>query len=729
MKTARKKAVEVAKTDTRLFSCGGSVVVEGGLTRVLIHGTLIGCFGPKSIGSRNAILMGLAAGAKMHLGQLAKAFGISRDGLRKLRLVYERDGLVPLLGRKPRRLKFSLSVRQQIENLFDNGASVSEAHAKVGKKHGLGRGTVGRIRLAWWTRQQSALLAQSPAAIAPEEPSVPNLETAPAKGRDNVESILTTDDSVDVDVDVAFPVEPDEKVGNQGPSNESSVQHVGSWLLVAMVNKLGLHQQAQSMAQGLPKNSALRVALDAVIIALAVGQGCVEGVRRLATATAASLMLASHMPSQTWTRRVLGQFSMESRGLALHLAMAQKYVETARDEASEAGPVFYIDNHLRPYTGQETIRRGWRMQDKRVQPGTTDYYVHDEDGHPVGRLPVPAHDSLTKWLSPLAKVLRHALEDATILLAFDRAGAFPKQMAQLRNDGFEFVTYERKPYPQLPASEFTKKFTIGEEQMTWCESRTNLGAGHGRVRRISLRMPDGYQVNLLAISKRPAKALAEIMAHRWRQENGFKHGVERWGINQLDGRTVVPYSPDTVIPNPARRRLDGALRIAKIREGLARTNLSRLKKDDKRRAKLQSEIAEAMATQDELQKLRPSTPLHDELQNTELADKLVHHTYEYKMTIDTIRIACANAEATLASELALHLPRASEAKKTLANLFAAPGNIRVDDKHINVCLQPAGTGREQAAYASALAVINSWSLWMPGDQKRRQLHFSISRIL
>jgi hypothetical protein len=30
------------------------------------------------------------------------------------------------------------------------------------------------------------------------------------------------------------------------------------------------------------------------------------------------------------------------------------------------------------------------------------------------------------------------------------------------------------------------------------------------------------------------------MRGRWRQENGFKHGVERWGINQLDRRSTEP---------------------------------------------------------------------------------------------------------------------------------------------------------------------------------------------
>ena len=87
------------------------------------------------------------------------------------------------------------------------------------------------------------------------------------------------------------------------------------------------------------------------------------------------------------------------------------------------------------------------MQDKRVMPGVTDYYVNDQDGRPVLRVDVPSHDSLTDWLSPISNFLREALgPEVTVLLAFDRAGAFPEQMAELRNDGFEFVTYVRLPH-------------------------------------------------------------------------------------------------------------------------------------------------------------------------------------------------------------------------------------------------------------------------------------------
>ena len=137
---------------------------------------------------------------------------------------------------------------------------------------------------------------------------------------------------------------------------------------------------------------------------------------------------------------------------------------------------------MRPYTGQQVIRHGWRMQDKRVRPGMSDYYVHDEDGRPVMRMASPSHDSLTVWLSPIARLLRHALgPEETILLAFDRAGAFPKQMAALREDGFEFVTYERRPYRTLPDAAFTEEVTLDGEKYRFCDTRKNLGKGRGRV--------------------------------------------------------------------------------------------------------------------------------------------------------------------------------------------------------------------------------------------------------
>ena len=217
-----------------------------------------------------------------------------------------------------------------------------------------------------------------------------------------------------------------------------------------------------------------------------------------------------------------------------------------------------------------------------------------------------------------------------------------------------------------------------------------------------------------------------MMRGRWKQENGFKHAAERWGINQLDGRKVVSYAPDTVIPNPARRRLDRALAIARASEGDARNQLARLAKKDAQRAEAEKSLEHALVEQKKLLALRPSLPKHAPIAETELADELVHHPTEYKMTLDTIRIACANAESDLTAELGLLLPRAKEAKKTLANLFAAPGDIRAGKRTITVCLSPAGTRPEQRAFSALLQVVNGWKLTLPGNQRNRQLRFRIS---
>ena len=288
----------------------------------------------------------------------------------------------------------------------------------------------------------------------------------------------------------------------------------------------------------------------------------------------------------------------------------------------------------------------------------------------------------------------------------------------------EIVPSERRPFPLLAASAFTETALVGpDDEVRFVESRINLGAERGRVRRIAVREVDGRQVNLLAVSEWPAGRLIAIMRGRWRQENGFKHGVERWGINQLDRRKTVAYPPDTIIPNPARRRLDRALRAACIREGDARRLLALFADDDPRRARVEHDLHEATILQRQLLAERSATPHHAPLRDTELAGKLVRHDGGTKTVLDTVRIACVNVETDLANALAPLLPRAAEAKKTLANLFAAPGRVRVGLRTIAVDLAPAGTALEQAAFGQLLDTLNREKLSLPGDGRRRRLAF------
>jgi hypothetical protein len=524
------------------------------------------------------------------------------------------------------------------------------------------------------------------------------------------------------------------RVQHGTPVRGGHVQHLGAWLMLAMAEQFGLYEGAAKVGgewTGGPRPDALRIALDAILSALAVGEGNVEGVRRLGTPTAPLLLRAHHAPSASWTRRIVHAYA--DRPAVAGLFQAHVTGRLLRDAQGDEVAVFYVDNHLRPYTGRHVVRRGWRMQDKRVRPGATDFYIHDEDGRPIERFVSPANGPLTAFLSPVGKRLREALgADQRILLSFDRGGAYPEQMAELRDAGLEFVTYERRPYPQLTPSAFDRVIEIDGEPIGLYESAArNLGRGRGRVRRIALRMSDGLQINLLACSREPAERLVAIMigdddrCGRWVQENALKHGVERWGINQLDGRRIERYDPDTIVPNPARRRLDRALHLAMHREGLILRELALLPADHRRREQLKQDLASSRAEQRRLEALRPDTPRRAALRDTELADRLVRHLTEYKTVLDTVRIVAANIETELAARLAAHLPKPREAKKLLANLFAAPGRVTVSDQAIHVTLAPAATARERSAIAALLRTVNRDRLSLPDDVSRRRLTFAL----
>ncbi|HEY3451718.1 MAG TPA: hypothetical protein VGK67_35500 [Myxococcales bacterium] len=72
-------------------------------------------------------------------------------------------------------------------------------------------------------------------------------------------------------------------------------------------------------------------------------------------------------------------------------------------------------------------------------------------------------------------------------------------------------------------------------------------------------------MNVVASSRRSARWLCQTLFSRWRQENGLKHAVERWGLNQLDGRRVEQVPEGTLVTNPARANLDRLLRDDKQR--------------------------------------------------------------------------------------------------------------------------------------------------------------------
>jgi hypothetical protein len=715
----------------------GCVVERDGIKEVFVGGALIGWFDPKDRdrGRRNVLMVTLAKEPTMHFGHLAGAFGVGEEYLRRLRRLEERHGmaavLLPAMGCAKRDL--DENKRRELRKLFEAGWNAADATRRQRRGKRVSRATVQRERRRWEAARESAAIAAPVAAAiasaAGEQLALFPTENAAAESAVSGETMESEPSAPGAAADegsagavIALTSRP--VIGGQ------VVQNVGSWMMLAMAERDGLHGEVAKLDDA----DATRIAIDAVLAALAIGQRCVEGVRRLQTPTAPQLLRADHAPTASGVRRRLWQVAKE-HAATLMARMSERYLDAAR-ASDDAPAVFYVDNHLRPYTGKHVVRKGWRMQDKRVQPGTSDYYVHDEDGRPMFRIDAPSHDSLSQWLMPIATRLREALgPDERILLAFDRAGSHANDMVALRDGGFEFVAYERKPYALLAGSAFDHTVEVRGETYGLHEHRLkNLGRKRGRVRRISLLTPDGNQINLLAISTLPAEALVGILlgrededdpSGRWLQENGFKHGNERWGINQLDGRRVAPVPAGTIIPNPRRRRIERALTIARADEGRARCALAELKPVDARRERVEADLADAIERRVYLDLMRPLVPKHAPVEDTELAGKLVYHNGELKMLVDTLRIVAANIEAELAEQLAPHLRRPREAKKVIANLFAAPGRVDVTPHEIRVRLAPAANRSERAAIRRLLAEVTARKLALPGDVRRRPLRFEV----
>lgn len=763
-----------AARKVQYFSATGCVISDGEMREAFVGGTLVGYWRNGETSTRNLLLVSLGGNRGIRLGRLAKAFGLSEERLRQLRRRSERGGIAAVLGDRmggPER-KRTPTLEAKLVEMFEQGRKIDEAHRRVKRK--ASRAVVGRVhrdyvlgRLGQRAPQSDGASTAMQANTSTPSKEARQLERTPESMSAPADEIAK-EERKEVDANngasaagetirQAEAVEPegeqDRAAAHQGLAQRTerdaptsleaaadrggrTVQHLGVWVMLGLLNALGLYRLTENLrrdvevqqakkGQRFTSEQALRVVLDAVIAALCLGQRCVEGVRRIATPSSATLLRSRVGVTAARARSVLGRFAAQRSSL-FHVAMTKLLLSRARD-GKEAPAVFYVDNHMRPYTGKRTLRKGWRMQDKRARPGSSDYYVHDEDGRPLIRVERPDHASMLQVLRPIGRMLRALLGEGEIrvMLIFDRAGAYCSELQALRDEDFEFATYELGPYTKLPATAFEHELKLGKDRIGYTEGAAkNLRKGRGRVRRICLRMSDGEQINIVCISPLPADEVIVLMLARWaRQENQFKYEVERWGINHLDARSVEAYPPDTIIPNPARRRLERALKIARHEEAEALRKLGHLPVQDSRRERLRADALRARQQQEELLAQRPSVPKKAPLRDTDLADKLVHHQGQYKFVIDTLRIALANVEAELAARLGCHLSRPAEAKKTLANLLAAPGRVRLSRDRISVTLIPAGTRRERGAFATVLDELNRLNLNLPGDPSRRPLRF------
>lgn len=279
------------ETEPRWFSADGCVVRHVEHAEVFAGGTLVGSFGRRDEVQRNLLLVHLSEDRRIKQVKLAWAFCLTVQQVWVIRRRVERHGVEALFNQPGRGGKTVVTPRlfKKIIRSFDAGQQVGEVHAalmrsKV-KEDRVSYRSVCRVRTQWLAQQEQAE------------------ETACQVSASASEADVVVEGSAEEDSDTQV-LEAQPLCGGH------NIQHLGAWLLLSMVHALGFHA---AVAQGWEVAGQWGHRLP-VVLALGLGQRCVEGGRRLRTPSAAVLLRAQGAPTANWTRRVLKHYLGDPEG-------------------------------------------------------------------------------------------------------------------------------------------------------------------------------------------------------------------------------------------------------------------------------------------------------------------------------------------------------------------------------------------------------------------------------
>ncbi|MDQ3364259.1 MAG: hypothetical protein M3680_02360 [Myxococcota bacterium] len=318
--------------EVRAFSSSGCVVIRGAICSVFVGGALLGEYDDddRERGQRN-VLMVTIANSGVHLGRLATAFGIQEEQLRRLRRKAEAGGLAAvLLLRQGANSDVTAKQRAAWCAQFALGMKPKVVFREQPRRGRCAYTTVWREHKRWKEAQGIVLDASSPAEVvsATAAPATDEQQVLwpAATAANEVANAVTEDEGVAVVVPMTA----------QSIHSSREVQHLGCWILLALAAEMGLHAEARD-AFGDKHRDGLRIALDAVMCSLAIRQGCVEGVRRLATPSGPALLRAGRVPSASGVRRLLGRLIAQTGGdVTLDARMAQRLLKTAQTDEGPA---------------------------------------------------------------------------------------------------------------------------------------------------------------------------------------------------------------------------------------------------------------------------------------------------------------------------------------------------------------------------------------------------------
>jgi len=422
--------------------------------------------------------------------------------------------------------------------------------------------------------------------------------------------------------------------------------------------------------------------------------------------------------------------------------LARTFLRRLTERWAKAAPrelaLLYVDGHVRPYHGRTHVLPKHHVQQRgRPMPGTKDFHVNDRRADPLFCVTAEATESLLAMLDStlLPEVRRLVGPQRRVTIVFDREGWSPKRFAQWKDQGFDVLTYRKRPQSRWQERFFsTVEGTVGGEKVDYQLAERTVKLSHGlHVREIRRLTDDGHQTAVITTSETlPLRAVAHRMFSRWRQENFFRYMRHEFALDHLCTYEVEPADPQREVVHPERARLQKQLAsaqrsLARLKDqsramlpgGLARVGRHRLSEDE-----MDQLLARRAEEIDQLKVRIAALPKRVTIDRTLDPSEIVQLERERKVLVDAIKLLAYRAESSLARVIEPFFARhEEEARKFLKSIFAATADIIPDPgtRRLTVRFHGLATPRATRALGELCALVNDHTPLYPGTSLR--LHF------
>jgi hypothetical protein len=377
--------------------------------------------------------------------------------------------------------------------------------------------------------------------------------------------------------------------------------------------------------------------------------------------------------------------------------LCSDWMESSGD--SEYAGYYYVDGHVRVYSGSRTLLpKHYVARQRLCLRATIDYWVNAMDGQPFflinkaidpGLLSVLKNDIVPRLEQevqhqPTEEQLRQNPQLHRFTLVFDREGYSPHFLKAMKEKRIACITYNKHNQNDWQECEFVGvqvKLVMGEIVTMKLAERGVQLRNRLWVREIRKLTDTGHQTSILATDYvSDLKPVATAMFARWCQEAFFKYMRIHYNLDRLLTYAVDDIPDTTRIVNPEYKRIDGVIRNAnairnrKLKEfgsilfkGEINTYNSEAYYHDK--AVLQEEISLLEKTIEESKTERKHTPRHipiKELSEHQRFNKLSMHS---KYFIDTIKMIAYRAETSMAHILRDNMAHTDEARRLLQAVY------------------------------------------------------------